>query len=705
MTLPAWMTQGTAAMTGGAGRGSPVPGAGRGAGTPNTTLSQPPPSGSVPPPVKPKPKPRSRIWSQHKTPDGRTYYYNKETKQSTWDKPDELKTEEEKVVGACPWKEFTSDSGRKYYYNTVTKHTTWTMPAEYRALIEGGPAAAAAVAKNEDDMNPEESVQKPPMSKAEKLAAASGTGPGTGYKTKEAAHEAFEQLLRDKNVRPDDTWEMAMRAIINDSRYRALATLSERKKAFQEYAERRRVEERAEQHEKERKRREEFKQMLKDHKEIDYRTSYRKAAELLKDDPRWISISNEQEREDMFEDAMYSLENEERERERQERKEARESFASFLRSCDWIRVDSQWRKVRARLEEEKNPYYLATHKLDRLVVYDNYIQQLERQEEEELRRDREAQRRSARKNRDNFRQFLREKVSAGEITLRTRWKKYRETIKDERVYKNLLGQTGSTPGELFDDLLDELEEKYEVSEKVIKRATQTLDIAACKSFEEFAKVLKSMDATAGLPDEHLLIYYEDLLARREHREKKQQHNEKKKWKRLARLIRKSKFEASTTWDEAKKKLQFEAAYEDCAADEDACKKLFKEAMEATAKGSRHHHSSSSSKRRRHDDSEESDRHSRRHRSSRKSSPERHQSKRRRSSSRSSSRSRDKKRHKRSSRSRSREERKSERHSSVGRHRKREASLDRAGGSKDSGGDSWSESKRKSKQETEEGEVH
>ena len=29
---------------------------------------------------------------------------------------------------------------------------------------------------------------------------------------------------------------------------------------------------------------------------------------------------------------------------------------------------------------------------------------------------------------------------------------------------------------------------------------------------------------------------------------------------------------------AKKKLQFEAAYEDCAADEDACKKLFKEAM-------------------------------------------------------------------------------------------------------------------------------
>lgn len=32
------------------------------------------------------------MWSEHKSPDGRTYYYNTETKQSTWEKPDDLKT-------------------------------------------------------------------------------------------------------------------------------------------------------------------------------------------------------------------------------------------------------------------------------------------------------------------------------------------------------------------------------------------------------------------------------------------------------------------------------------------------------------------------------------------------------------------------------------------------------------------------------------
>lgn len=31
-------------------------------------------------------------WSEHKSPDGRTYYYNNITKQSSWEKPDELKT-------------------------------------------------------------------------------------------------------------------------------------------------------------------------------------------------------------------------------------------------------------------------------------------------------------------------------------------------------------------------------------------------------------------------------------------------------------------------------------------------------------------------------------------------------------------------------------------------------------------------------------
>ncbi|KAK5969082.1 WW domain protein [Trichostrongylus colubriformis] len=35
-------------------------------------------------------------WTKHETADGRVYYYNKITKESSWNKPDELKTPQER---------------------------------------------------------------------------------------------------------------------------------------------------------------------------------------------------------------------------------------------------------------------------------------------------------------------------------------------------------------------------------------------------------------------------------------------------------------------------------------------------------------------------------------------------------------------------------------------------------------------------------
>ncbi|CAJ0872373.1 296_t:CDS:2 [Entrophospora sp. SA101] len=57
---------------------------------PGQPFSQAPPY--VPPPPPP---PTSTVWTEHSSPDGRKYYFNSITKQSSWDKPDELKTPEE----------------------------------------------------------------------------------------------------------------------------------------------------------------------------------------------------------------------------------------------------------------------------------------------------------------------------------------------------------------------------------------------------------------------------------------------------------------------------------------------------------------------------------------------------------------------------------------------------------------------------------
>eukprot|EP00497_Spongosphaera_streptacantha_P002664 TRINITY_DN3262_c0_g2_i1.p2 TRINITY_DN3262_c0_g2~~TRINITY_DN3262_c0_g2_i1.p2 ORF type:complete len:137 (-),score=29.61 TRINITY_DN3262_c0_g2_i1:78-488(-) len=57
------------------------------------------------------------------------------------------------------------------------------------------------------------------------------------YQTKEEATDAFKALLAEKKISEDDHWNTTLSKIISDPRYRALKTLSERKKVFKQYKE------------------------------------------------------------------------------------------------------------------------------------------------------------------------------------------------------------------------------------------------------------------------------------------------------------------------------------------------------------------------------------------------------------------------------------------------------------------------------------
>ena len=48
------------------------------------------------------------------------------TRQTTWKKPEGF--EEKPAVSASDWKEHSTPDGKKYYYNIKTKETTWTKP-------------------------------------------------------------------------------------------------------------------------------------------------------------------------------------------------------------------------------------------------------------------------------------------------------------------------------------------------------------------------------------------------------------------------------------------------------------------------------------------------------------------------------------------------------------------------------------------------
>ncbi|CAF5226704.1 unnamed protein product, partial [Rotaria magnacalcarata] len=71
---------------------------------------------------------KKTLWTEHKAPDGRTYFYNSISKESRWEKPDELKSSTELMLSQCQWREYKSENGRVYYHNVDTKESRWTKP-------------------------------------------------------------------------------------------------------------------------------------------------------------------------------------------------------------------------------------------------------------------------------------------------------------------------------------------------------------------------------------------------------------------------------------------------------------------------------------------------------------------------------------------------------------------------------------------------
>ncbi|KJE88377.1 rho GTPase-activating protein 15 [Capsaspora owczarzaki ATCC 30864] len=69
-------------------------------------------------------------WVEATDANGKTYYYNRVTKQTSWSRPLDRPLPEN-------WKAVADASGKTYYYNSVTRETSWSFPA-------GAPAPSTA---------------------------------------------------------------------------------------------------------------------------------------------------------------------------------------------------------------------------------------------------------------------------------------------------------------------------------------------------------------------------------------------------------------------------------------------------------------------------------------------------------------------------------------------------------------------------------
>ncbi|KAK6116042.1 hypothetical protein DH2020_008311 [Rehmannia glutinosa] len=528
----------------------------------------------------------STVWKEFTTPEGRKYYYNKETKQSKWTIPDELKLAREQAEKAA-------SGGAHSEMNTTVPTTargssveqpspTVNLASSTTSTIAGVTSSPAAVASVGSVANaPSIMVSEPPaappiqtattsalgvssvgetvasspsevpgssgapviplntnsmpMSSMEIPSSQVGGSPLNGASIQDAEDEkngmavagklnvtrwigiygsdilsvqeaknAFKALLESANVMADWTWDQAMRVIINDKRYGALKTLGERKQAFNEYLMQRKKVEAEERRLRQRKAKEEFTKMLEESEELTSSTRWSKAVTMFEDDKRFKAVELEADREDLFRNYLVDLQKKERAKAQEENRRNRLEFRQFLESCAFIKVDSQWRKVQDQLEDDERCTRLD--KIDRLDIFQDYIRDLEKEEDEQKKRQKEQLRRAERKNRDAFRKMMEEHIAAGTFTAKTHWRDYCQ--KDSEAYEAVASNTsGSTPKDLFEDVAEELEKKYDEDKARIKDALkqERITIASTWTFEDFKSSIEESIGSPSVSDINLQV--------------------------------------------------------------------------------------------------------------------------------------------------------------------------------------------------------
>ena len=181
-----------------------------------------------------------------------------------------------------------------------------------------------------------------------------------------------------------------------------------------------------------------------------------------------------------------------------------------------ITVSTRWRDARNMIIE--SPQFKADKSLqsiedvDILDIYDDYSASLIREHSENMRKAKSEKQRRARKARDAFRDLLAQMEADGRLTSRTKWKDFLPLIEDTEAYVNLLGMPGSSPLDLFRDVVDDIGEAVdEAIRRVVAAAEQAgQPIGLGMTREEFERFVEEHKLVSVIEPKHVRDVYETV---------------------------------------------------------------------------------------------------------------------------------------------------------------------------------------------------
>lgn len=377
-------------------------------------------------------------------------------------------------------------------------------------------------------------------------AAAPAPQPFFAFSTQEEAENAFMQLLRDKGVRADWTWEQTIRAIVTEPLYKVFKTLAERKAVWQTYVERLRTE--AETHRRERlaSLRPSVGRALEAGGGLKPYASLATFKKRLGSHSVWKKVGDDEE----LAQALYAAfvqEARERAEEADKAQQAhnRDALLALLKAFE-IGPTTPWRDAHrtilesAEFRDDAELQQMGTAEM--LEVFDAHMRAIEADARAQHDAEARRRRREQRRNREAFQALLQEAVESGKLSSRSTWASFLPQIREDARLLAIAGQPGSTPQQLFYDRLDELERHFSEHMKalqgVLRRRELTVHDAA--QWEEVAAAARAPDAPAllsQLPERELHDLFEELLVQAERDAREERRRAERRVRHLADDLR------------------------------------------------------------------------------------------------------------------------------------------------------------------------
>lgn len=480
---------------------------------------------------------RMAAWQEVKDDQGRTYYYNPTTQETSWENPDA-------APAGLSWKTYKTEDGKEYYYNEASGETTWDKPAELMQASEK--AEEGDVEKEEKSEVLPEQFSERDTELAKENAQASKLLDPPHFETTEEAHNAFFEILKQANV--DSTWsfEKVIETFVQNPVYWLISDALERKNLYDEYLLRKLQQE---SHDKT-KLVEDFKSNFfgvldeyRKKKKITSITRWSTMKRMLIEDDNPIfrnSILPDGEIQKLFVEYVESFTFAEKSIIKEKKNQAYTELEAYLLQLVSATKshDLTWESLYSRLQSDArfkaNKHFQVLTKLDMLELYKNKIYpQIMASIKTEFDSVQKLNYRSDRKARQAFKALLLTKVT---INANTSFQDVFPLLENEDEFIEICGRNGSTPLELFWDIVDEKRQLLKVKKDLVEHNLRDYKAQNLEKIdwdelmddkEKFVDILKSikddrlssLDFSQADENDEVYIIYDTL--KKEHNLQKQ----------------------------------------------------------------------------------------------------------------------------------------------------------------------------------------